>query len=90
VNFMMFALVTHDTRLRPCVRAYSKAKRMIRSEPARLIGFTEMPEPGAICFAWSAFSSPITRSACGVPASYSIPAYRSSVFSRTSTRSTLS
>ena len=54
VNFMMFALVTHETRLRPWARAYSNAKRMIRSEPSRLIGLTEMPEPEAICFFCSA------------------------------------
>ena len=45
----MFAFVTHETRLRPCSRAYSNAKRMIRSEPSRLIGLIEMPEPDAIC-----------------------------------------
>jgi len=41
----MFAFVTHETRLRPCSRAYSNAKRWIRSEPARLIQLTYEP-PG--------------------------------------------
>ena len=33
MNFMMFAFVMHETRRRLFARAYSKAKRMIRSEP---------------------------------------------------------
>ena len=36
---------------------------MIRSDPARLIGFTEIPDPAAICLAWSSFSTAITCSA---------------------------
>ena len=71
---MMFAFVTHETRLRPWARAYSNAKRMIRSEPSRLIGFTEMPEPAAILLRLQLVQLPITCSASGVPASYSIPA----------------
>ena len=39
---------------------------MIRSEPSGLIGLTESPEPAAICFGCSPFSSSITR--CGVGA----------------------
>ena len=74
VNFMMFAFVTQETRLRPWARAYSNAKRMMRAEASRLIGFTEMPEPAAICLGCSLFNSAITRSASSLPASYSIPA----------------
>ena len=85
---MMLALVTHETRRRPFACAYSNANRMIRSEPSGLIGFTEMPDEGRICFACMPFSVSITRAASGVPDSYSIPAYRSSVFSRTITTST--
>ena len=47
---------------------------MIRSEAAALIGFTEMPEPAAIFFSCRVFSSRMTSSAAGLPASYSIPA----------------
>ena len=34
----------HETRLRPLARAYSNAKRMIRSEPSGLSGLIEIPE----------------------------------------------
>ena len=50
MNFMMFAFVTPATWRRPCARAYSKAKRMMRSDAAGLIDFTEIPEPATICF----------------------------------------
>src|SRR5262249_42560234 len=63
---------------------------MIRSEPGCEIGLIERPDPRAICFDWRPFSVEITCSASGDPASYSMPAYRSSVFSRTITTSTLS
>ena len=43
---MMFAFVMPATSRRPLARAYSKAKRMIRSDAAALIGFTEMPDSG--------------------------------------------
>ena len=46
----MFAFVTPATSRRPFARAYSNAKRMIRSDAAALIGLTEIPEPAAICF----------------------------------------
>jgi hypothetical protein len=39
-----------------------------------VIGLTEIPEPLAICFGWSAFSEAMTRSAASEPASYSMPA----------------
>ena len=71
---MMFAFVTPATSRRPCVRAYSNAKRMIRSDAAALIGFTEMPEPAAICFGCRAFRVSMTCAAASVPASYSMPA----------------
>ncbi len=57
---MMFAFVTPATSRRPCARAYSNAKRMIRSDAAALMGFTEMPEPAAICFGCRAFRVSIT------------------------------
>ncbi len=88
--FMMFAFVMHETRRRPLARAYSNAKRMIRSEPSGLSGLIEMPELAGICFGWRAFRKSITARASSVPDSNSIPAYRSSVFSRTTTRSTSS
>jgi hypothetical protein len=47
---------------------------MIRSEAASLIGLTEIPDPGAICFSCRAFSSSMTLAAASLPASYSIPA----------------
>ena len=71
---MMLAFVTPATSRRPCVRAYSNAKRMIRSDAAALIGFTEMPEPETICFGCRPFSVSMTCSAASLPASYSIPA----------------
>ena len=71
---MMFAFVMPATSRRPCSRAYSNAKRMMRSDAAALIGFTEMPDCGAICFAWSAFSVSITVFASSLSASYSMPA----------------
>ena len=74
VNFMMFAFVTHATCLRPFSRACANAKRMIRSEAFALIGLTEIPDPGAICFDCRPLSSRITCSAVSVPASYSMPA----------------
>ena len=90
MNFMMFAFVTHETRLRPCSRAYSKPKRAIRSEASGEIGLIEIPELAAIWRGCIVFSVEITVRAASVPASYSIPAYRSSVFSRTITTSTFS
>ena len=87
---MMFAFVTPATSRRWLARAYSNAKRMIRSDASTLIGLTEIPEPAAICFGWSPFSVSMTVFAFGLPASYSMPAYRSSVFSRTTTMSTFS
>ena len=71
---MMFAFVTQETRLRPCVRAKSKAKRMMRSEASGLIGLIEMPELDRICRFWSSFSVAITARASSLPDSYSIPA----------------
>ena len=85
-------LASSQTRLRPCSRAYSNAKRMIRSEPGRLIGLTEMPEPGAICFFCSLFelrrSRALRSGSC--PPRTRFRRRGPSVFSRTSTRSTLS
>ena len=63
---------------------------MIRSEPSGLRGLIEIPELARICFGWRAFRKSITARASSVPDSNSMPAYRSSVFSRTMTMSTLS
>ena len=37
MHFMMLALCTAVTLRRPCVRAYSKAKRTMRSLPRRVM-----------------------------------------------------
>ena len=71
---MMFAFVMHETRRRPLARAYSKAKRMIRSEPSGLIGLIEIPDVGRICFGCRPFRISITARASSVPDSNSIPA----------------
>ena len=63
---------------------------MIRSDASALMGLTEMPEPRAIFFCCMPFSISMTEAASLDPASYSMPAYRSSVFSRTTTMSTSS
>ena len=85
---MMFAFVMHETRFRPFARAYSNAKRMIRSDPSGLSGLIEIPELEAMRFGCRAFRKSMTACASSVPDSNSIPAYRSSVFSRTITTST--
>ncbi len=71
---MMFAFVTPATSRRWFARAYSNAKRMMRSDACALIGLTEIPEPAAICFTWRPFSVSITVAAVSLPASYSMPA----------------
>src|SRR4026207_1333823 len=74
VCVMMFAFVMQETRLRPLARAYSNAKRMIRSEPSGLGGLIEIPELSGIRFGWRAFKKSITACASSVPDSNSIPA----------------
>jgi hypothetical protein len=51
------------------------------------IGLIEMPESSRIFFSWMPLRNSMTLAASGVPCSNSMPAYRSSWFSRTTTRS---
>ena len=85
----MFALWTDVTFLRPCLRAYSKAYLTIRRVPVIEIGLIEIPESGRIVLPLSRLMSAISSAVSGLPFSNSQPRYRSSVFSRTMTRSTL-
>ncbi len=86
---MMFALCTAVTLRRPFRRAWSNANSAIRRVPSIESGLIEMPEPGGTRppRASTQFASSI---ASAEPSSYSIPAYRSSVASRTMIRSTFS
>jgi len=43
---MMLALWTAVTRLRPCVRAYSKAKRAMRVDAFSVMIFSDSTTPG--------------------------------------------
>ena len=70
-HFVIGALATHFAVESS---AAVKQKCPMLSEAAALIGLTEMPDSGAICFSWSAFSMSMTCLAASVPASYSIPA----------------
>ena len=63
---------------------------MIRAEPSGLIGLIDSPADSAMCLGCIPFSEAMTRWASSLPELNSIPAYRSSVFSRTMTTSTLS
>ncbi len=83
---MMFALCAATTFRRPCATAYSKAWRTIRSEPNALIGLIEIPASSRTT---EPSSASVARSCAlaSLPRSNSMPAYRSSVFSRTMTTS---
>ena len=48
MNFMMLALLTADTFLRPFARAYSKAYFAMRVVPKTLIGLMLMPASSRI------------------------------------------
>ena len=87
-NRMMFALWPRVTFRRPCARTYSSANRTIRRAPVTEIGLTVNPESSRSSRPESRRSSSRSSSASGVPFSNSIPWYRSSVFSRITTRST--
>ena len=87
---MMPALCPRVIRERRFAFAYSKANRTILRVPATEIGFTVTPASGSISSPARARSSSRSASACGDPAANSIPWYRSSVFSRITTRSTCS
>ena len=58
-----------------------------RRVPVTEIGFMETPESSRIVLDWMPLRNSITLAASGVPCSNSMPAYRSSWFSRTTTRS---
>ena len=83
---MMFALWPSVTFRRPCARTYSSANRTIRRAPVTEIGLTVNPESSRSSRPESRRSSSRSSSASGVPFSNSIPWYRSSVFSRITTR----
>src|SRR6266540_2899088 len=86
-NSMMFALWPSVMDARPCDRANSNAKRTIRRAPVTEMGFTVTPASFRI--SWPNSSSfRRSSSVSGAPRSNSIPAYRSSVFSLMTTRST--
>ena len=87
VAFMMLALCTHVTFLRPQRRAYSNAYSTIRRDRAMEIGLIEMAESAANGFWPDASTNLFSSTTSGEPSSNSMPAYRSSVFSRTITRS---
>ncbi len=87
VNFMMLALWTAVTFLRPRAMAYSKAKRTIRSLAASEIGLSDSAVSSRRGYVVIGFSCARSCLASGEPLANSIPAYRSSVFSRTTTRS---
>jgi hypothetical protein len=87
---MMFALWTAVTFLRPLRRAHSKAYETIRLVPVIEIGLIEMPASSRIRLPVLSAMNSISSLACAVPCSNSIPAYRSSWFSRTMMMSTFS
>src|SRR5207249_3220925 len=82
---MIFALVIAVTFFRPFLTAYSNANLATRSVPVREMGLIERLASGKILFwdheiiCWASFEE----------FSYSTPAYKSSVFSRTKTKSIL-
>ena len=87
---MMLALCTAVTFLRPCLSAYSKAYSTMRRVPVTEMGLMEMPESGRMEPAPLSSTNSMSRRASSLPSSNSMPAERSSEFSRTMTRSTSS
>ena len=76
------------TRWRRRERANSNANRTIRCAPNTLIGFSVMPASSSNSSPPTSWSCRLSAAVSGEPRSNSIPWYRSSVFSRTITRST--
>src|SRR5579884_2228280 len=81
-NFMMFALCTAVIWRRPLRLAQSNANSKIRRVPVTEIGLIEMPASRQRSRPPFDSIQPSSSSASCVPSSYSMPAYRSSVFSR--------
>ena len=90
VNFMMLALCTAVTLRRPSVRAWSKANCTMRRVAVIEIGLIERPESARIVRPVRRAMVSMASAVAASPSSSSMPAYRSSVFSRMSTRSTSS
>ncbi len=86
-NFMMLALCTAVTLCRSLARAWSKANRTMRSVAKTEMGLIEIPESGRMRAPVRSATKSISSAVPGRPCSNSMPAYRSSVFSRTTTRS---
>ena len=84
---MMFALWAAVTFDRPLSSAYLKADSTIRSEPNTEIGLIEMPDSSRVGESSSSARKARSFSTSAEPFSNSMPAYRSSVFSRTITMS---
>ena len=89
LHFMMFALWLAVTLVRPRRRASSKANRTMRSLPRSLIDLIETPESSRMRRPVVSSTKPISSFTATVPISNSRPVYMPSVFSRTTTRSTL-
>ncbi len=85
---MMLALWPTVTFRRRFRRAKSKANRTMRRVPDTLIGLTVTPASGLISNPAREVSSRQRIATSRLPLANSMPAYRSSVFSRTTTRST--
>ena len=76
------------TPARPAAAAQANANRTIRSLPCSEISLTEIPLSARTVRPVVAPMNAISSATASVPISSSMPAYRSSVFSRTTTRST--
>ena len=84
---MTVALCTAVTLRRPCARAYSKARLATRAEAGPDRGFSEMPACGDSSTPRVSRTSRRSSAAASSSWRYSIPAYRSSRFMRTTTTS---
>ena len=87
---MMLALWLAVTFAKPRRRASSNANRTMRSLPCSLIDLIETPESSRMRRPVESSTKPISSFTATVPISNSRPVYMPSVFSRTTTRSTVS